>query len=161
MLSRLFSIMLCFALSLSIGLAQEIRVVKYEGLIDAIEQKGDKLTIVNFWATWCGPCVEEIPHFVVVFNKYKTSANLDIIFVSLDRATHTKEVDNFVKEHKMPGDQLLLDDVKRFNEWIPKIHPDWEGGLPATGFYRDGKLLEFQPNMLSEKELIQIIENLK
>ncbi|TYR33358.1 TlpA family protein disulfide reductase [Sphingobacterium phlebotomi] len=141
--------------------AQEIRTVKYEQMAEIIDQKGDKLTIVNFWATWCIPCIEEIPHFVAVFNQYKAQTNLEMIFVSLDRATHLKEVAEFIKTNKMPGEALLLDDAKRFNEWIPKVHPDWEGNLPATGFYRKGELMEFHANMLTEEELIHIIDKLK
>lgn len=160
-MKRLVYAIVLFGFAISSLCAQEVKTVKYEQMVEVIEQKGERLTIVNFWATWCGPCIEEIPHFVDVFNRYKESANLDIVFVSLDRATGIDEVEAFVKSHNMPGELLLLDDVRRFNEWIPKVHPDWEGGLPATGFYRDGELLEFQPNMLSEEALVYIIENLK
>lgn len=141
--------------------AQEVKTVKYEQMAELIDQQGDKLIIVNFWATWCIPCVEEIPHFVAVFKQYEIQANLDIIFVSLDRAKSLKAVEAFTKEHKMPGKLLLLDDAKRFNEWIPKVHPDWGGNIPATGFYRKGALLEFHPGMLTEEELIHIIDKLK
>lgn len=150
-----------FILGVSSLSAQEIKTVKFEQMAEIIDQKDNKLTVVNFWATWCGPCVEEIPHFVTVFNQYKAQANLDMVFVSLDRATDQKEVLEFTKKHKMPGELLLLDDVKRFNEWIPKVHPDWEGNLPATGFYRNGTLLEFHPAALTEEELTQIINKLK
>lgn len=158
---KLKYLILFFTLTTSGLMAQEIKTVKYEQMVETIAQKGEKLTIVNFWATWCGPCIEEIPHFIDVFNQNRTSANLDIVFVSLDRVASIDEVKEFAKEHNMPGELLLLDDVKRFNEWIPKVHPDWEGNLPATGFYRNGKLLEFQPNMLTEEELTLIINKLK
>jgi thiol-disulfide isomerase/thioredoxin len=158
---KLRGITLFVVLAVSSLSAQDIKTVKYEHMAEIIDQKVDKLTIVNFWATWCVPCVEEIPHFVTVFNQYKTPANLDIVFVSLDRAMNIKEVLEFTKKHKMPGELLLLDDAKRFNEWIPKVHPDWQGNIPATGFYRNGTLLEFHPGALAEEELTHIIHKLK
>lgn len=156
-----YMVILFFASTIFGLSAQEIKTVKYEQMAEAIDQKDDKLTIVNFWATWCGPCVEEIPHFVAVFNEYKAEANLNAMFVSLDRAGSIKEVQEFAKEHQMPGELLLLDDAKRFNEWIPKVHADWQGNIPATAFYRNGKLLEFHTNGLTEEELISIIQKIK
>ncbi|PRD56284.1 TlpA family protein disulfide reductase [Sphingobacterium gobiense] len=158
---KLKGITLFVVLTVSSLSAQDIKTVKYEQMEEIIDQKVDKLTIVNFWATWCAPCIEEIPHFVTVFNQYRESADLDIIFVSLDRLINIKEVAKVTKRYKMPGELLLLDDAKRFNEWIPKVHPDWQGNIPATGFYRNGTLLEFNPGVLTEEGLTHIIHKLK
>jgi|SRR5690606_19221343 len=160
-MKKLGSMMLFFICTVYSLFAQDIKTVKYEQMMETIAEKGNKLIIVNFWATWCVPCVEEIPHFVSVFNQYKIQADLDILFVSLDRAANLKEVEGFVTVNQMPGELLLLDDAKRFNEWIPKVHPDWGGNIPATAFYRDGKLLEFHPTALTEEELTHIIVKLK
>lgn len=143
------------------GQGNGVKIIRYEGLDEVIRQEKGKLTIVNFWATWCVPCVEEIPHFVEVYNERRKVSDLAIVFVSLDRAAHLDKVRTFAKGNRLPGSVVLLDDVKRYNEWIPKIYADWGGTLPATGFYRDGELLAFFPNELSKEELITIIDKLK
>lgn len=137
-----------------------VRVVRFEKLQELLDQKSEKLTIVNFWATWCEPCVAEIPHFVEIYNQHKDALNLDIIFVSLDRHRDIDQVKDFVKKHNMPGQLILLDDIRRMNQWIPKIHPKWQGTLPATGFYQNGVLKEFHTTELEKEELLAIIHKL-
>lgn len=149
------------SLQVSIAFAQEVKVLKFEELQNVLEAVGDRITIVNFWATWCEPCVEEIPHFIEVYQEKQKTDAVDIIFVSLDRLRDTKQVETFVTEQQMPGKLLLLDDLRRMNQWIPKIDADWQGAIPATGFYQNGRLLKFHVGMIEKEELIGILDELK
>jgi len=138
-----------------------IDVVRFEDYVDRVRRNPEPLLIVNFWATWCVPCVEEIPHFISVYQEKKDDAKLGIMFVSLDHISSLEAVENFAKKQELPGTLLLLDDVKRFNEWIPQVHPEWDGTLPATGIYRRGRLLEFRPEPLTEEELNELVDKWK
>ena len=87
--------------------------------------------LVNFWATWCKPCVEELPSFEKIYDKYK-GQNVEVILVSLD---FPKKVDDvlvpFIEKNKLKSNVILLDDPKQ-NRWIPKVDKDWSGAIPAT-----------------------------
>jgi len=135
-------------------------VVQFEDFAHKVSRSPEDLLIVNFWATWCVPCVEEIPHFISVYEEKSKESNLGIMFVSLDHVGNLSSVEEFSEKTRLPGTLLLLDDVKRFNEWIPKVHSSWDGTLPATGFYKRGRMVEFRAEPLSEEELEEIVDRL-
>lgn len=65
---------------------QIIKVVNYEELQNIVDKSNNVLYVINFWATWCLPCVQELPDFVAVNKKYENHANFKMILVSLDKA---------------------------------------------------------------------------
>lgn len=136
-----------------------LKAVNYDELKSVIQKEDDKLYVVNFWATWCKPCVEELPHFMEVNETYKSDPNFKMILVSLD---HSKALNNKVKRFidamKINVDVYLLDDNKRMNEWIPDIDESWSGAIPATVFYKNGKKVKFREFQLTQFELEDIIE---
>ncbi len=138
--------------------AQQVKTVKYEALPEHFNQN-DKLTVVNFWATWCGPCVNEIPYFVQANERFKDQVNF--VYVSLDQAKQLQKVEAFAKNQDMTGTLLLLDDAKRMNEWIPAIHKGWQGNIPITVFYKNGEKLHFHGEEIDQQRLIEKIEQLK
>ena len=75
----------------------EVSVVKYEDLERRIQQEKDKLLVVNFWSTTCGPCVKELPHFMEVNTKYADNEKYKMILVSLDRLADQERVLKFIK----------------------------------------------------------------
>ncbi len=155
-------LVLSFLLILGLGnlKAQEIEVVKYEQLNSIFNEDSTKLTVVNFWATWCGPCVDEMPYFVEATEKYKNE-NVRFVFVSLDRIKQLDSVKNFAKKFKMNGKLLLLDDAKRMNEWIPAIQKNWQGNIPVTILYKDGQQILFHGEEISKDELFKQIDQYK
>lgn len=87
--------------------------------------------VINFWATWCGSCVEELPYFESLRQLY-AGQNVEIILVSLDfKSRLEKSVIPFLKEHQVKSEVILLADQDS-NNWIPRVHENWEGGIPAT-----------------------------
>ncbi|MDO9153540.1 MAG: TlpA disulfide reductase family protein [Paludibacter sp.] len=138
--------------------ATELRVLQYEELKSIIEQNDDVLYIVNFWATWCSPCVEELPDFMEVNAEFDKNPKFKMILVSLDNIKELEsEVKPFIAKHKIGTNVYLLDDNKRMNEWIRAFHTDWSGSIPATAIYKNGKKLYFVEDKLNKTELKQLI----
>ncbi len=90
----------------------------------------DKVQVINFWATWCAPCVEEMPYFEALADTYKKE--IDLKFISLDMPEHkASKVLKFAIDKNIQNDIILLDDT-RSHYWIPKVDQDWSGAIPAT-----------------------------
>lgn len=140
----------------------EIRVVNFEDLKPAFIKQDDRLYVVNFWATWCAPCVKEIPDFMEVNSEFSKSENFRMVLVSLDDSDNLESgVKTFITDKKIENvDLYLLDDIKRMNEWIPAVDPAWSGSIPATLFIRNGKNLRFVSGPLEKDELREIIAEL-
>lgn len=139
-----------------------LKSVNYEELKSIIQKDDGKLYVVNFWATWCKPCIEELPHFMEVNELYKSDPNYKMILVSLDnvKAMDTK-VKKFIESNHLNVDVYLLDDNKKMNEWIPATDKTWSGAIPATIFYKNKKKVHFQEMQMTQYELEDIInENL-
>ena len=126
-------------------------VYDYEGLSPLLHKEDDKTYIINFWATWCKPCVEELPDFERTFAEQQKN-NVAMVLVSLDMPNMwEKRLIPFVKQKGLKGEVVILDDPK-MNDWIPKIDADWEGGIPATLIYNKNKR-EFYPHGFTYDEL--------
>lgn len=109
--------------------------------------------VINFWATWCGPCVEELPCFDELVDKY-AGPNFEVWMVSLDfKSKLEKQFLPFLEKKKLKGEVILLADQDA-DSWIPKVHQDWEGALPTTLILRNGrrKLHQEQFNNFGELE---------
>ena len=119
--------------------------------------KDNEVYVVNFWATWCSPCVEELPDFVAVDNEMRANTSYKMLLVSLDAASDIEDVKLFKQTHSISPQVLLLDDIRRMNDWIPKVEPYWGGAIPATLFYRNGKSLHFVEGKLNKEQLLQHI----
>jgi len=137
---------------------QQVTIVNFEKLETILQKNDNKLYVVNFWATWCKPCVMELPEFMEVNKANQNNPNFKMILVSLDLV---KEVDSAVKpfmaKHNIEVDVYLLDDNKRMNQWIPAVDTRWSGSIPATVFYKNGVKLDFKESILKKNELVQLI----
>lgn len=156
-LLTILSVVFCLMSFNSKVQAQEVKVIKYEELFNKMEQPTDQLIIVNFWATWCGPCVKEMPHFVEVNQKYADNPNFKLIFVSMDRVKSIENVKQFIKDYNINAEVVLLDDNKRMNEWIPKIDKSWSGNIPVTVLYQNKEKVHFVGAEMNKTELEQLI----
>ncbi len=91
----------------------------------------DVVRVVNFWATWCKPCLAELPAFETLHEKYKDK-KVEVILVSLDFPDQVQEkLIPFILKNQLKSDVILLDDPHG-DVWIPKVSEDWSGAIPAT-----------------------------
>jgi thiol-disulfide isomerase/thioredoxin len=111
--------------------SQEIPVLKVTDLEKRIKNDSDTTYIVNFWATWCAPCVKELPDLDSIHDVYK-GQNVKVLLVTMDfkEELQTKVIP-FLQKKKLHAEVLLLDEVNG-NYFIPKISNDWTGAIPAT-----------------------------
>lgn len=99
-----------------------------------LQQKNDTTYIINFWATWCKPCIEELPAFERI-NKEYSGQKVKVILTSLDFPERLeKQVIPFIKKYELKSKVVLLDDPDA-NSWIPKVSEQWSGAIPATIIY--------------------------
>lgn len=93
--------------------------------------------IINFWATWCGPCIREIPWFDSIISKKNIPVKL--LLVSLDLETdYPKRLVSFVKKHGYKGEIVFLSDTNA-NYFVPAIDKKWKGVIPASVFINNSK----------------------
>jgi thiol-disulfide isomerase/thioredoxin len=145
-----------FAIALLNATAQDIEKLTFEALQTKIESKSDDLRIFNFWATWCKPCIQEMPHFEAADSR----VGVDVTFISLDFAEELdSKVIPFVKKKRIKSEVVLLDDID-YNSWINRIDKNWSGAIPATLFITAGGERYFHEGQLSESELDDVISNM-
>lgn len=114
------------------GTAQNYAVYdSFPQLASRIQQAGETTLVVNFWATWCKPCVEELPCFEELRKKY-AEEKVQILLVSLDfKSQLEKKLIPFLKAQQLKSEVVLFADTD-FNNWIPYIHKEWDGAIPVT-----------------------------
>lgn len=139
---------------------EKVKSVQYEGMFDQVMKNDNTLYVLNFWATWCVPCVRELPEFMAVNEKYAENPKFKMILVSLDFARNKDAlVIPFVDSNGISTEVLLLDDAKRMDQWINMVDSSWSGALPATVMYRNKKKVYFKEGTLTQNELENIIQN--
>ena len=118
-------------LSLSLcAKAQQAQLIKLEQLQELMEAKTDHIKVINFWATWCAPCVKEMPLFEKL-GQERPDVKVTLVSMDLDLDPNPEKVHKFVARKKLQSQVLILDETNP-NEWIDKVDKNWSGALPAT-----------------------------
>ncbi len=154
---NLIVIVLSF-MSVTSSFAQDIPIIEFADLEARINSESSNTVIYNFWATWCAPCVKELPEFEAV-QKTGAEHNREVVLVSLDFAEHyeTKLIP-FVNEKELKSEIILLD-APNFNDWIPKVDENWSGAIPATLIINTEKNIRvFVGKKFGEGELEALLE---
>jgi len=125
----LFAVFLCDSFPLR---AQDFVIYdNIEQLQARIARAGDTTLVLNFWATWCKPCVEELPCFDELRDYYGPQ-NVQVVLISLDfKSQLQKKFIPFLKAQQLSSEVALMAD-QDLNTWIPLIYEAWDGAIPAT-----------------------------
>ena len=128
---------------------QGIKVIQsnFSKIQDLLDTKSDTIYITNYWATWCPPCVKEIPDFVKLQNQYKNK-KVKFIFVSIDETEDQAKLQSFVKENKMKNVYNISREELLSN--IGSISTDLVGGIPVTIIQKGDKREGFLGNISNE-----------
>lgn len=128
---------------------------KFADIEPRLNLTNDTLYIVNFWATWCKPCVTELPYFEKIHRELKNQ-KVKVLLVSLDFPNKIEtQLKPFLKRKEITAEVLVLNDGNE-NEWINKVSPTWSGAVPATLIFKGNKR-EFYEKEFSETELRALI----
>jgi len=125
---------------------------------DVFSAEEEELIIVNFWATWCAPCVKELPYFETLNEQ---ESGIRVVLVSLDFVEKIKErLVPFIEKHKLKSEVYVLDDMDA-NKWIDMVDPSWSGTIPATLLIKGQKKLFTAEEFNSVQEIKEFISQLE
>lgn len=128
----------------------------FDELEKALVRENDTLYVINFWATWCAPCVKELPYFEAL-NKESNNQKIKVILVSLD---FKKQIEShfkpFLKKKNLSSQVVLLND-KDYNVWLSKVDNDWSGAIPATWLIKGNRRLFAERDFENSDDLKEFI----
>lgn len=155
------TLLLLLLLNSAVLLAQDIPSIKIKDLQTIIAQSNKPL-VINFWATFCQPCIEEMPQFMALTKKYAKDS-VQLLLVSLDmQDDYPVKVKAFVKKRKITANRMLWLNETNADYFCPKIDTTWSGSIPASLFINNATgYRKFTESELSadelEKEIMAIL----
>ena len=145
-----FLSILLFFIFVQSTVAQEVLV--FDTFVDfekSILKNDENVFVINFWATWCAPCVKELPYFQQL---HLDNKKVKVILVSLDsKSDIDRKLKPFLLKKKLTAQVVALTD-KDYNSWLEKIDKDWSGSIPAT------LLLSGNKKLFAEREFENLVE---
>lgn len=150
-----FLLLIILALSMGCASTRSVEHVDDKQIAGLVERK-NWVQIVNFWATWCEPCVEEIPILIRIQQKFK---GVEVIGISMDEPGNEAAVKSFIAKHKIPY-RIVLRQGQDFEKMVDAMDPNWIGALPATFIFKNGKRVYSKVGLLNEEELLRVLRPL-
>ena len=147
--------LIAFTLFFGVTYSQKVSVYNSDDLLKRIHNTIDTTYLVNFWATWCKPCVAELPDFNKIDSVYKTQ-KIKVILVSLDFKEDIKlKLKPFIAKRKFKAEIIVLDEVSG-NDFINKVSESWSGAIPATLITKNNnQISEFYEKKLSYEFIVE------
>jgi thiol-disulfide isomerase/thioredoxin len=151
MLKKLFHLFFFLSIGFSNAEAQDIPKWKI-GELEAFIKNSEKPTVVNFWATFCKPCIEEIPHFQKLVRQYEKDS-VQLLLVSLDlKEMYPEKIKTFAEKFKFNEPIIFLDETNA-DIFCPAVDEKWSGAIPASLFINNktGYRKFFEQEMSEQK----------
>lgn len=134
----------------------EVQKIGAEELKALRKNDSGKLRLVNFWATWCGPCVTEFPDLVTINRMYRLRA-FEMVTVAANYPEEEKEVLSFLKKQQASGKNLLFGDRDKY-KLMDAFDPQWNDSLPYTMLIAPGgQILYKKEGAIDDLELKRAI----
>ncbi len=143
--------------------AENIILTEYSAdkVSELINKKNDTLYVTNFFATWCGPCVREMPHFREKMEELKDQP-VKFTFVSVDQKSDWDvKVKDFGREHGIANHIILLDAMSLSPDFMTKNFQQWDGGSIPFTFMRKGDKTDETVGMMSKEMLDEKLNSFK
>ncbi len=133
-----------------------IPILSFEQFEPLLSTQSDTVFIINFWATWCAPCVAELPYFEKLNSELKDK-KAKIILISLDfkKQIPTKLLP-FLEKNKLQSEVFVLSE-KDPNAWIPKVAEEWSGSIPATLIFDKNKRQFYEASFETYADLKKVV----
>jgi thiol-disulfide isomerase/thioredoxin len=153
-MKKVFAVIVVLIVTTTIS-AQEIKKIKITDLEKTIAEAKTPL-IVNFWATFCVPCIEEIPYFQQEVKNHAAD-NVQLILVSLDLSDDYSKIAPFAKRRKFTAPIVWLDETNA-DYFCPRVDPQWSGAIPSSLFINNTTgYRKFYEEQLSHEKLKEAI----
>jgi thiol-disulfide isomerase/thioredoxin len=149
---------LVFLFSLfTVGFTQStLQYASFSNLQSEILKDQENIIVLNFWATWCKPCVAELPDFEKIYAEYNAK-NVQVILANLDFHSKTESVvPEFMKNKNIQSRVVHITDQDP-NDWVGKVDETWTGSIPATIIYYKGEKKWFFEGQTDYETLKSII----
>jgi len=132
-----------------------LEIYDFDGVKKYLNLENETVYVVNFWATWCAPCVKELPYFEELGAVYKDK-NVEVILISLDFPKHYEsKLKPFLKKQDINSKVIVLNDTD-MNTWIPQVNEEWSGAIPATLIYNKDKRQFYEQSFNFEELKIEV-----
>ncbi len=131
----------------------------FQQLEPLFHKNNDTTYVINFWATWCKPCVAELPYFEEL-NRKVQGEKVKVILVSLDFPRKLRsDLLPFLRNRNIQSEVIALIDGD-YNAWIDKVNPEWGGEIPVTYIYRGEKVKFHRGAFRNFEELEQAVREI-
>ena len=150
-----FLFLSCFMTTLVHLSPAQVEVLKFDQLDQLMDANSTELKVFNFWATWCGPCIKELPHF----QDANELPNVTVYLVSLDFIEELERVEKFVEKKKLTPRVFLLSETD-YDAYMPKVSEKWSGAIPATLMISSSGKEYFYESAFTKSELMNEINKL-
>jgi len=139
--------------------AQTIPACKADDLVKRIANGKDTVFVINFWATWCVPCVQELPQFNALYQDL-AGKPVKMLLVSLDfKEDYPMRLATFIERKHLKPDVTWLNETNP-NDFLPKIEPKWEGSIPATLVVSTGRSYrKFIESTITEDQVMKCVND--
>lgn len=135
---------------------EPIQVIDRTELQNLLSKNDDTLRLFNFWATWCKPCVKELPFFEELNSRW-SNAKSKIYLISLDFNEGTnKRLQKFIEKNKLKSEVLLFDGGDP-NKWINEVAHEWSGTIPASLVVGNGRRCFIESSFANTNDLYDFV----